>query len=628
MQRHWIGKSIGAEIDFKVKGTAFTYRVFTTRPDTLFGVTYCVLSPEHALVEKIVSPEQKKRVTEYIKASKNKSDLERTELAKEKTGIFTGAYGIHPVSGKEIPIWISDYVLASYGTGAIMAVPAHDERDFEFATKFGIPKIIVVSADPAKLGDPLKVFEEEGYSVNSEFLSGLKTAEAKTKMLDYLVSQKLGTPKVQYRLRDWLFSRQRYWGEPFPIVHKKNGEMIALPEDSLPITLPMIDEYKPTSTGEPPLARAAAWCEVTLGDGEKAIRETNTMPQWAGSCWYYLRYIDPHNTSAAWSQEAEKYWLPVDLYIGGVEHAVLHLLYARFWHKVLYDLGLVHTKEPFKKLFNQGMIIAHSYKEASGKYHSPADTEEKNGKWFLKGTDTLLERQVEKMSKSKFNVVSPDEVIDLYGADSLRLYELFMGPLEAVKPWQMDGVEGVYRFLQRVWRMAIGEDGKLSPKVVSAPGDTEPVLWKLLHKTIKKVGEDTEGLRFNTAISQMMIWVNQVYSSKTLPQEALEKFLGLLSPYAPHLAEEIWEKLGHSQLLVNAPWPDFDAALVIDDTLTIVFQVNGKLRGKADVPKAISKEDLLVLAKQDPGVAKYLEGKPILKEIVVPGKLVNLVVAG
>jgi leucyl-tRNA synthetase len=628
MQRNWIGRSVGAEVTFKIKGSDKSFVVFTTRPDTLFGTTYCVLAPEHELVASITSANEKESVAAYIEKAKNKSDLERTELAKEKSGVWTGALAIHPITGKELPIWISDYVLATYGTGAIMAVPAHDERDFEFATKFGLEIKTVVSGD-AKGSEVLdKPFVEEGFAVNSDFLSGLKTSEAKTKMISYLEGKGLGKKKVQYRLRDWLFSRQRYWGEPFPIVHKKNGEMIALPEDSLPITLPMIDEYKPTATGEPPLARAEAWREVTLADGEKALRETNTMPQWAGSCWYYLRYIDPHNTGAAWSKEAEAYWMPVDLYVGGVEHAVLHLLYARFWHKVLYDLELVHTKEPFQKLFNQGMIIAHSYKESSGKYHPPKEAEERSGKWFLKGTETLLERQVEKMSKSKFNVVSPDEVIDLYGADSLRLYELFMGPLEAVKPWQMDGVEGVFRFLQRVWRMAVSEDGSLSSKVTSAPGDSEPALWKQLHKTIKKVGEGTEGLRFNTAISQMMIWVNQVYSSVTLPKEALEIFLTVLAPYAPHIAEEIWEKCGHSALIAHQMWPAFDAKLVVDDTVTMVFQINGKLRGKAEVAKDISQKDLLEIAKNDPGVIKHLEGKKIIKEVVVPGKLVNLVIAG
>ncbi|MBL8992197.1 MAG: leucine--tRNA ligase, partial [Spirochaetia bacterium] len=463
MQRFWIGKSTGAEIVFEVKGKsgdarvepAETFTVFTTRPDTLFGATYCVLAPEHPLVAKIATPSERKKVEAYVDAAKNKSELARTDLAKDKSGVFTGAYAIHPVTGKDVPIWTADYVLMSYGTGAIMAVPAHDERDFEFATKFGIPIIQVVKSHLDKLGDrtPLaEAFTEDGLAVNSDFLDGLETEAAKEKMAQWLEAQKKGKKKIQFRLRDWLFSRQRYWGEPFPIIHLENGEIVPLDESRLPIELPPIDEFRPTADGRPPLARAAeSWLKVKLPDGRVGHMETNTMPQWAGSCWYYLRYIDARNSKQAWAAEMEKYWMPVDLYVGGVEHAVLHLLYSRFWHKVLFDLGLVHTKEPFQKLFNQGMILAHSNKDARGKYWHPKDVEEREGKWFVRGTNDAVERQIEKMSKSKQNVVNPDDVIAGYGADSMRLYELFMGPLDMVKPWQMDGVEGVFRFLGRVW---------------------------------------------------------------------------------------------------------------------------------------------------------------------------------
>ncbi len=673
MQRFWIGKSTGAEITFEVKKNpestrvepAETFTVFTTRPDTLFGATYCVLSPEHPLVAKITTVVEKSKVEAYVNEAKNKSELARTDLSKEKSGAFTGAYAVHPVTGKDIPIWVADYVLMSYGTGAIMAVPAHDERDHAFAAKFQIPIVTVVkprlhgrearphtraesvandqgnevsdqpisgdrtpSANQASVTEPAEVFAEDGVACNSDFLNGLETAAAKEKMAAWLETNKKGKKKIQFRLRDWLFSRQRYWGEPFPIVHLENGEIVPLDEKNLPIELPPIDEFRPTADGRPPLARAGeSWLKVKLPDGRIGHMETNTMPQWAGSCWYYLRYIDARNQKEAWSVEAEKYWMPVDLYVGGVEHAVLHLLYARFWHKVLFDLGLVHTKEPFQKLFNQGMILAHSYRDSKGKYYPPHDAEEKNGRWVLKGTDEVLERQIEKMSKSKYNVVNPDDVIAEYGADSMRLYELFMGPLDMVKPWQMDGVEGVFRFLGRVWRMAVDvSSGSLHTKITNAPGSSEPALWKLLHKTVKKVAEDTAVLHFNTAISQMMILVNEVYTSKTLPRESLEIFLKILSPYAPHVAEEIWEKLGHKTLLVLEKWPVADPALCVDDTATIVFQVNGKMRGKAEVDKNAGKDELLRIALTDESVAKWTNGKEILKQIVVPGKLVNLVV--
>ncbi|MEO0971648.1 MAG: leucine--tRNA ligase, partial [Pseudomonadota bacterium] len=467
MQRNWIGKSYGADVVFKLPGD-HSLTVFTTRPDTLFGATYCVLAPEHPLVATLSTDERKAAVDAYVTEATQKSDLLRTDLAKEKTGVFTGSYATHPVTGEAIPVWVADYVLMSYGTGAIMAVPAHDERDHEFARAFGLPIQRVIEGG----GDiEQEAWTGSGKAVNSDFLNGLEVAQAKTKMIAWLEARQAGTGRVQYRLRDWLFSRQRYWGEPFPIVHAEDGEVVPLDTSALPVELPPIDEYRPTDDGQPPLARAPAdWSELTLPDGRKATRETNTMPQWAGSCWYYLRYLDPRNDEAPFAKEFEEYWMPVDLYVGGVEHAVLHLLYARFWHKVLFDVGLVHTKEPFQRLFNQGMILAYSFRDAQGKYYHPDDVEERDGAPVLKATGEKLDSQIEKMSKSKLNVVNPDEVIDQYGADAMRLYELFMGPLEQVKPWQMSGVEGVYRFLQRVWRLAVDErSGSLNAKLSDAP---------------------------------------------------------------------------------------------------------------------------------------------------------------
>ncbi|MFM8270199.1 MAG: leucine--tRNA ligase [Pseudomonadota bacterium] len=626
MQREWIGKSEGAEIHFKIQSSEKSFTVFTTRPDTLFGASYCVLSPEHPLVRKITTAQQKSAVESYIKISKDKTDLQRTDLAKEKTGVFTGSYAEHPVTGKPIPIWVADYVLMTYGTGAIMAVPAHDERDHEFAKTFTLPILEVFSGSQEPVSE--KAFTGDGLAVNSDFLNGLQVKEAKSKMIAWLESQKKGHGKVTYRLRDWLFSRQRYWGEPFPMVHLEDGSVVPLPESLLPVELPPIDEYRPTDTGEPPLARAGKnWLEVMLPNGTKGFRETNTMPQWAGSCWYYLRFIDPKNTQAPLDKALEKYWMPVDLYIGGVEHAVLHLLYARFWHKVFYDVGLVSTKEPFQKLYNQGMILGDSYQDSRGKYYPVEETEKKGNEFFVKGTGAPLKVQTEKMSKSKMNVINPDDVIKNYGADAMRLYEMFMGPLDQVKLWKMEGPEGPYRFLGRVWRLVVDErTGNLQSKIVDQPGSSDAALWKLLQKTIKKVQEDTLGLQFNTAISQMMIFVNEATQANSLPKEILELFLRILAPYAPHLAEELWSRLGLKGFVSLASWPSFDESLCTEDSVVVVVQVNGKLIERLEVSRQIDKTALENLAKSAPKVAKLLEGKMIKKSVVVPQRLVNFVV--
>ncbi len=527
------------------------------------------------------------------------------------------------MTGEPIPIWVADYVLMTYGTGAIMAVPGQDERDWEFAEVYDLP--IVRTVQPPSDFDG-KAYVGDGPAINSDFLDGLEIAAAKEKMTAWLEEHGAGEGRVEYRLRDWLFSRQRYWGEPFPVLHAADGEVIPLDYDDLPVELPPVDEYKPTADGRPPLARAGEdWLEVTLPDGRKATRETNTMPQWAGSCWYYLRYLDPHNESLPFGAEAEKYWMPVDLYIGGVEHAVLHLLYARFWHKVLYDCGLVSTVEPFQKLFNQGMILAYSYQDAQGKYYHPDDVSERGERFFA--GDVPVETQVEKMSKSKLNVVNPDDVIGEYGADAMRLYELFMGPLEQQKPWQTTGVEGVSRFLQRTWRLIVDEhEGELTAQLTDAPAASEPALEKMLHRTIKKVQEDTESLQMNTAISQMMIFVNEATQAKTLPKETAGTFLRVLSPYAPHLCEELWSRLGMEGLIAHADWPEYDEAMCVDDTITLVVQVNGKKRDELDVPKDADREELERLALASERTQRFLEGKEPRKVIVVPGRLVNIVV--
>jgi leucyl-tRNA synthetase len=587
MQRNWIGRSEGAHVHFAVDGHDETFTVFTTRPDTLFGATYTVLAPEHPLVEKITTPEQKAAVEAYLEQIQSKSDLERTDLAKEKTGVFTGAYAINPVNGEKLPIWIADYVLMSYGTGAIMAVPAHDERDYEFAKKFNLPiKEVVAGGDISK-----EAYTGDGEHINSDFLNGLNKEEAIKKMIEWLEANGKGEKKVSYRLRDWLFSRQRYWGEPIPIIHWEDGTMTPVPEEELPLMLPKTDEIKPSGTGESPLANIEEWVNVVdPKTGKKGRRETNTMPQWAGSCWYYLRYIDPHNPDQLADPEKLKKWLPVDIYIGGAEHAVLHLLYARFWHKFLYDIGVVPTKEPFQKLFNQGMILG-----------------ENN----------------EKMSKSKGNVVNPDDIIESHGADTLRLYEMFMGPLEASIAWSTKGLDGARRFLDRVWRLFVEENGELNPKIVDNP-ETD-TLERVYHQTVKKVTEDYESLRFNTAISQLMVFINEAYKAPVLPKEYMEGFVKLLSPVCPHIAEELWEKLGHTNTIAYESWPAYDEAKLVEDEVEIVVQVNGKVRAKLHVPADASKEQLEQIAMEDEKIKEQIEGKTVRKVIAVPGKLVNIV---
>ncbi len=649
MQRNWIGRSEGAEVKFKIFGTGgYDFKVFTTRPDTLFGATYAVLSPEHWLVDHIASPEQEKAVQDYKASAAGKSDLERTELAKEKSGVFTGAYAINPVNGEKIPIWIADYVLASYGTGAIMAVPAHDTRDFEFAQKFGLPVIQVVQPSDAKT--EWQGFTDDGTAVNSGFLNGLSTPEAKKKITAWLEEKNLGKKTINYKLRDWLFSRQRYWGEPFPIVWKKDdaGNLYheALPESALPLLPPSLEDYKPTADGQPPLARAKDW--LNLPDG--SIRETNTMPQWAGSCWYYLRYTDAKNAQSFVGKDADNYWMGgksseftvqgselkpgtlnaepgtksttpgVDLYVGGTEHAVLHLLYARFWHKVLFDLGYVATPEPFYKLVNQGLIL---------------------------GEDG------QKMSKSRGNVVNPDDVLVEYGADAFRLYEMFMGPLQDTKPWNTKGVEGVYRFLGRVWRLFVDEKSEtafeqaetltaenakerkeLLDLILLDGGITDiaatPAQLKTLHACIKKVTEDLDGMRFNTAISAMMVFINEAMTWQTKPLSVMKTFLQLLAPFAPHIAEELWARL-HSTFGQTAPslayaaWPKFDATLLVENEIEIPVQVNGKLRDVIKVSVNATAAELEALALANEKAKPYYEGKTIKKIIVVPKKLVNLV---
>jgi leucyl-tRNA synthetase len=588
MQRNWIGKSKGAEVHFEIEGhPGEALTVFTTRPDTLFGATYCVLAPEHELVGRITTAEQKKEIEEYQEKAAHKSDLERTDLAKDKTGVFTGAYAINPVNGAKTPIWIADYVLGGYGTGAIMAVPGHDERDHEFASKFKLPIVEVVQggnlAEAAYTGD--------GLHVNSDFLNGLNNEQAIARMIEWLEEQGKGKGKVTYRLRDWLFSRQRYWGEPIPILHLEDGTMKTVPESELPLLLPEVDAIHPSGTGESPLAVVEEWVNtVDPETGMKARRETNTMPQWAGSCWYYLRFIDPRNDKELCSKELSDKWLPVDLYIGGAEHAVLHLLYARFWHKVLYDLGVVSTKEPFHKLVNQGMILGEN---------------------------------MEKMSKSRGNVVNPDDIVGEFGADTLRMYEMFMGPLEATKPWNTTGVEGTYRFLSRVWRLFVSEDGSLNSKIVEASGTD--AFQRTLHKTIKKVTEDYDALRFNTAISQLMIFVNDAYKAESLPKSAMNAFVQMLAPIAPHIAEELWERLGNNGSISYVSWPEYDPALTVDEQVEIVVQVNGKIADRIMIRPDLDEAAMRELAESSNKVKEAIAGKTIRKVIAVKGKLVNIV---
>ena len=585
MQRNWIGRSYGAQVTFKVKDSDKEFEVFTTRPDTLFGASYAVLSPEHDLVASIVSPQQKQAVEDYQEYASKKSDLERTDLAKTKTGVFTGAYAINPANGQEIPIWIADYVLSSYGTGAIMAVPAHDERDFEFAQTFDLPILPVFEAP-----DGVLPYTGDGILINSDFLDGLSKDEAIAKMITWLTEKGIGEGKVSYRLRDWLFSRQRYWGEPIPVIHWEDGTTTTVPEDQLPLTLPKTDKIQPSGTGESPLAAIEDWLYVTDPiTGKRGRRETNTMPQWAGSSWYYVRFVDPHNQEEIASKEKLAEWLPVDLYIGGAEHAVLHLLYARFWYKVLYDLGIVPNKEPFQKLFNQGMILGEGN---------------------------------EKMSKSKGNVVNPDDVIKQYGADTLRLYEMFMGPLDAAIAWSENGLEGSRKFLDRFWRMLVDDKGKLRDRVTKF---NDGKLVKVYHQTVKKVTEDYEHLRFNTAISQIMIFVNEAYKGDALPVEYMKGIVQLLAPIAPHVSEELWSILGMQGSIQHAAWPTYDESFLVEDQVEVIYQVNGKIKARVEVAADLSGKELEELALANPAIKDAIEGKTVRKVISIPGKLVNIV---
>lgn len=585
MQRNWIGKSEGANIRFEIDGHDESFTVFTTRPDTVFGATYAVLSPEHELIDQITAENYKDSIKDYQERAARKSDLERTDLAKVKTGTFTGAYAINPFTDEKIPIWVADYVLATYGTGAIMAVPAHDERDYEFAKTFDLPIIPVVEGGNVDV----EAYTGEGTHINSGELNGLDTEEAIKRAIEILEEKNLGKKETTYKLRDWLFSRQRYWGEPIPVIHWEDGTMSTVDETELPLTLPVMDQIKPSGTGESPLANNKEWITVTREDGVKGRRETNTMPQWAGSCWYYLRYIDPHNTEEIASKEKLEHWLPVDLYIGGAEHAVLHLLYARFWHKVLYDIGVVHTKEPFQKLYNQGMILGEGN---------------------------------EKMSKSKGNVINPDDIVYSHGADTLRLYEMFMGPLDASIAWSEKGLDGARRFLDRVWRLLINEEDTIKDVVVD---EETPDLDKVYHETIRKVTDDFESLDFNTAISQLMVFINECYKQDKLNRAYIEGFVKMLSPVAPHLSEEIWHRLGNTDTITYEAWPVFDETKIVEEEVEIVVQVNGKVKEKMNVPVDAGKEDLERIAIESDKVQEVIYDKTIRKVIVVPGKLVNIV---
>jgi leucyl-tRNA synthetase len=612
MQRNWIGKSVGANVAFKIKGFDQDFTVFTTRPDTLFGATYAVLAPEHELVNQIASPGQAEFVKEYQHQASLKSDLARTDLAKEKTGVWTGAYAINPVNGREIPIWISDYVLASYGTGAIMAVPAHDQRDWDFATTFDLPIIPVIAG-----GDVTKeAYTEDGLHINSDFLDGLDKSEAIAKMVEWLETHHFGQEKVTYRLRDWLFSRQRYWGEPIPIIHWEDGTSTAVPEQDLPLVLPKTSDIKPSGTGESPLANLTDWLSVTREDGVKGRRETNTMPQWAGSSWYFLRYIDPKNSEQLADPELLKEWLPVDIYIGGAEHAVLHLLYARFWHKFLYDIGVVPTKEPFQKLYNQGMILGTSYRDGRGALVASDKVEARDGKFYNLENGEELEQGPAKMSKSLKNVINPDDVVEQYGADTLRLYEMFMGPLDASIAWSTEGLEGSHKFLERVYRL-------LTEKTITAEKDGK--LDRVYNETVKLVTEHLDALKFNTAISQLMIFVNAANKLPELPLDYAKGFIQLLAPFAPHLGEELWQTLTGEAGISYVAWPTFDDSKLQDDEVEIVLQVLGKNKAKVMVPTGASKDELEKIALENDVIKDLIAGKTVRKVIAVPDKLVNIV---
>ncbi len=586
MQRNWIGRSEGASVFFPVVGNEDTkIEVFTTRADTLFGASYVVLAPEQELVDQLTTPEHKAEVEKYKEEASRRSDLERTDLNKDKTGVFTGSYVINPVNGEKLPIWISDYVLASYGTGAVMAVPSGDQRDYDFATKFDLPIKPVIEGTDVSEG----AFDGDGKHINSGFLDGLNIADAKQKMIDWLEEHDAGHKKVNYRLRDWIFSRQRYWGEPIPVIHWDDGTTSLVPEDELPLELPKTDNIEPSGTGESPLANVEDWVNVYDENGRHGLRETNTMPQWAGSSWYWLRYTDPHNDKEFASKEALDYWSPVDLYVGGAEHAVLHLLYARFWHKVLYDLGLVPTKEPFMKLVNQGMILGSNH---------------------------------EKMSKSKGNVVNPDDIVDQYGADTLRLYEMFMGPLEESVPWDEKGLHGANKWVHRVWRLLMDDNHHLRDRVSTF---NDGKLTKVYNQTVKKVTEDYERMHFNTAISQLMVFVNEAYKVDDLPVEYMEGFVKMIAPIMPHMAEELWSQFGESETITYQPWPTYDPKALVEDEVEMIVQVNGKVRAKIKMAKDTDRDEAQQLALANEHVKKFTDGKDIKKVIVVPNKIVNIV---
>ncbi|HNW50250.1 MAG TPA: leucine--tRNA ligase [Prolixibacteraceae bacterium] len=631
MQRNWIGKSTGAEVDFSLVGLDQKLRVYTTRPDTLFGATYMVIAPEHELVNTLVTEEQRAAVDQYIKAAALKSDLDRTELAKEKTGVFSGRYAINPLTGKEIPVWIADYVLMGYGTGAIMAVPAHDTRDFEFAKTFNLPITCILDpqgAEPALREKVLSgdaCWTEDGSYINSENpelglnINGKNKQEGIKTVIDWLGEQGLGKATVNFKIRDWLFSRQRFWGEPFPIIHWEDGEIDVVSDELLPVKLPVTDKYQPGDSGESPLAQATEWLQVVDKNGRKGRRETNTMPQWAGSCWYYLRFTDPTNNEEPFSKVKENYWMPVDLYVGGAEHAVLHLLYSRFWHKVLFDLGIVSTDEPYQKLFNQGMILAFAYETAAGSKVTSDLVIEKEGKYYHSETGEELRQIVAKMSKSLKNVVNPDDVVSGYGADSLRLYEMFMGPLDATKPWTETGVKGVYNFLKRVY-FFFSETANISE------GEEDKETLKVLHQTIKKVGDDIEELKFNTAISQMMIFTNLCYKKGKVTRETAETFYKVLAPFAPHIAEELWSIIGNKPSVSQQPWPKVNSEHLVEDTFEYPVSFNGKTRFKLELPVNLSVSEIEKEALDHEISKKWLEGKELVKIIIVPKKIINIVI--
>jgi leucyl-tRNA synthetase len=617
MQREWIGRSEGAEVVFPVEGLDASFTVFTTRPDTLFGATYCVLAPEHPLVGRITTTERRDAVQAYVAAAQARSDVDRADTGREKTGVSTGAYAVNPVDGRKLPIWVADYVLSGYGSGAIMAVPGHDQRDWDFATTFELPIVEVVAG-----GDVTQAAftdNEDGLLVNSGMLDGLKVPDAKKRITQWLEERGVGKGVVNYKLRDWLFSRQRYWGEPFPLLHTADGQVRAVREADLPVQLPVLDNYKPTEDGRPPLARAEDWCRVTDPEtGELLFRETNTMPQWAGSCWYYLRFCDPRNKQEAWSAEAERYWMPVDLYVGGQEHAVLHLLYARFWHKVLFDLGLVHTREPFLKLFNQGMILAESYRDARGKYLKRSEVERDGKEWKARATGERVAAQIEKMSKSRLNVVNPDDMVNQYGADAMRLYEMFMGPLDRDKPWAEEGIRGCANFLRRVWSAFVDQEDGLSARI--QPVDPDQAAMSMLHRTIRSVSQDLEELKFNTAIARLMEFLNESNKWSALPRSVAEPFVLLLSPFAPHLAEELWSRLGHKVTLAYEAWPTWNEDFCRAETIQVAVQVNGKVRATLELEASQSDEAVLDLAMNHDKVRPWLEGKTVkFRKRVAPG---------